>query len=722
MEPARQQKGAIEARAAGHAAALIGRDGDNTLMMERFSNAHFAALDMLHHPVWVFDVDRKRVYWANRAAMAQVWRAGSLAELCARDLGAGMSCAVEQRLIQYRNDFISHGAVFDEQWTLYPHGEPLALHVTYSGYPLPDGRMAMLCEGRRAAAESPEALRSVDALLHTPVGITLYDEQGRALYRNPAARAAAPEVAQTWSRRCSDEAALQALRSELQRDGAATGTLCVRTSHGLQWCEVSARHCLDAVTGEKAILVSEVDVTALVKSEARARYLAVHDPLTGLANRTEIRERFEHVTALLRQRRLQAALVLIDLDNFKDINDTLGHEAGDRLLVQVANSLKRAVRDDDLAARLGGDEFLLLISGSTVANNVQRVYERVRESIRALGLGSERQACVNATAGASVFPDDGSDFDTLLRRADVAMYEAKRAGRGQLAFYAAHMDQNLRERMQVEQEIRQALQRREFVVHYQPKVQVRTGSIIGAEALVRWQHPTRGLLMPDEFIPACEAMGVVGELGQQVFESATQQQARWAAQGLDLVVSVNVSPQEFSDPVLSERLRRALERAGCHDGAIQVEITESMLLAPDDAPQRTLKTLTGLGLSIALDDFGTGYSNLATLQNFPISVLKIDRSFMQDLDQEKPLARLIVDLCSLMRLEAVAEGVETPAQYAWVRAAGIEEMQGWFISSAMPADQFLSFARHWHARPGDAWRGGAQARAPSEDEAYPTLQ
>lgn len=680
--------------------------------MHRFDHAHLSALNLLHHPVWIFDVDAKRVHWANRAAITQVWHAESLAKLRSRDMGADMSPSVARRLTQYRADFISHGAAFNERWTLYPNGEPVALHVTFSGYPLPDGRMAMLCEGRHAEGETPEALRSVEALLHTPVMITLYDEQGWALYRNPAARAAVPDADQTWAQRCGDEAALEPLRAELRQGGAATRTLCVHTSHGPQWCEVSARECRDAVTGEKAIVVSEVDVSALVKSEARARYLAVHDPLTGLANRTEIRERFDHVAALLRQRHLQAALVLIDLDNFKDINDTLGHEAGDRLLVQVAATLQRAVRDGDLAARLGGDEFLLLITGSTAANNVRRVYERVRDSIRALGLGSVRQSVVDATAGASVFPDDGDDFDTLLRRADVAMYEAKRAGRGQLAFYATRMDQALRERMKLEQEIREALTRREFVVHYQPKVQVRTGTLIGAEALVRWRHPTRGLLMPDQFIPACEAMGVIGELGQQVFESATWQQAQWAALGLDLVISVNVSPQEFNDPILCTRLRRALESAGCHKGAIQVEITESMLLADDDEPQRKLRTLTELGLSIALDDFGTGYSNLATLQNFPISVLKIDRSFMQDLDKEKPLARLIVDLCGLMRLEAVAEGVETPEQYAWVRAAGIEEVQGWIISRAVPADQFLSFASNWQAYP----------RELREQEAYPTLQ
>lgn len=671
-----------------------------------------SALNLLHHPVWVFDVEAGCVYWANQVAITEVWRAESLNELCARNMHADMSFSVARRLAQYHSDFVSHGAVFNEQWTLYPHGQPVALHVTFSGYPLPDGRMAMLCEGRHVEAESPEALRSVEALLHTPVMITLYDQQGRALYRNPAARAAAPQADQTWAQRCGGEAALAALHAELRDGGAATRTLCLYTSEGLQWCEVSARECRDAVTGEQATVVSEVDVTALVKSEARARYLAVHDPLTGLANRTEIRERFEHMAALLRQRKLQAALVLIDLDNFKDINDTLGHEAGDRLLVQVAGSLQRAVRDGDLAARLGGDEFLLLITGSTAANNVRRVYERVRDSIRALGLVNDRQTVVDATAGASVFPDDGDDFDTLLRRADVAMYEAKRAGRGQLAFYATRMDQALRERMKLEQEIREALARREFVVHYQPKVQVRTGALIGAEALVRWRHPTRGLLTPDQFIPACEAMGVIGELGQQVFESATSQQARWAALGLDLVVSVNVSPQEFNDPILCARLRRALENAGCHKGAIQVEITESMLLADDDEPQRKLRTLTELGLSIALDDFGTGYSNLATLQNFPISVLKIDRSFMQDLDKEKPLARLIVDLCGLMRLEAVAEGVETPEQYAWVREAGIEEVQGWIISRAVPAEQFLTFAHNWQTCP----------RELQEQDAYPTLQ
>lgn len=661
----------------------------------------FEGLALLRHPVWVFDIDRGRVHWANKAALEQVWSAPSLAELQARDMARDMSPAVAARLAQYQSDFISRDAVFNDHWTLYPKGEPVILDVTHSRYPLPDGRTAMLCEGRPASVGgTPEALRSVEALMHTAVMITLYAQQGMALYRNPAARGAVRDPSESWGQRCCDADELGLLLAEVERSGSAIRTLAVKTARGRRWHEVHARRCRDAVTGAEAILVSEVDVTARVESEARARHLAIHDPLTGLANRAQVRERFGQAVADLEAAGRQAALILIDLDHFKDVNDTLGHDAGDRLLIEVAGRLRGAVRREDLVARFGGDEFLVLVISDDIVTDVERVHARISATMRSAIEIDGKLMRIGTTLGVSLFPRDGRDFRSLLRNADVAMYQAKRAGRGQIAFYTAQMGKSLRERTQLEQEIRQALAARQFEVHYQPRLRLDGARIVGAEALVRWRHPTRGLIMPSDFIPLCEAMRVVDRLGQQVFEQAARQQAQWAAHGLDLVVSINLSALEFSDPRLPQRLGQTLNRAGCRPGAIQVEITESMLLEPaDGSPLNTLLALRDAGISIALDDFGTGYSNLAALQRFPISVLKIDRSFMQDLDREKPLARMIVDLCRLMQLEAVAEGVETSTQYEWVRAAGIEELQGWLVSPAIAPARLAQLVRAYEVRP-----------------------
>ncbi len=658
---------------------------DSTALAQRA--LRYAALDLVSQPVWLFDIDRRCVHWANAEALL-IWNAASLAELCARDMAHDMSESVTRRLAQYQSDFAAQQAVFNEQWTLYPAGVPVSLNVRFSGHRLDDGRMAMLCQARRASSDSPESLRSVEALLHTAVMITLYDSQGLALYRNPAARASARRPGERFDQRVIEAEGHGRLMAALAAHGHATLSLAVHTAHGQRWHEISARRCRDAVTGQDAVLVSEADVSALKQTEARANFLALHDSLTGLPNRSHVMQRFVESVDALRTSGREAALIFIDLDHFKNVNDTLGHVAGDELLVHVAKRIRGAVRASDLVARLGGDEFLVLVASHDIRNEVDRVHRRIMATVSQPVAIHGTEVRVTPSLGVSLYPDDGTDIETLLRHADLAMYTAKERGRNDIAYYDESMGVAVRTRTALEAELHQAIERDEFEVHYQPRVCVRTQRIVGAEALVRWRHPERGLVPPNVFIPVCENMGLIHQLGMQVFERAARQQACWAAAGHDLQVSINLSPRQFSDPNLLTGMARALHDARCAPQRIEVEITESMLLGTDDRPAEMLRAIERMGLSIALDDFGTGYSNLAYLQRFPIRTLKIDKTFIHGIDDNGPLAEMIVSMSRLMRLHIVAEGVETPEQLAWIAGHQIEEYQGFLFSRPLPVADF----------------------------------
>jgi diguanylate cyclase (GGDEF)-like protein len=651
----------------------------------------FTAMGQVRQPLWVFDIDRARVHWANASALA-IWNANSLEELCSRDMSRDMSPAVTKRLLQYQSDFDRQpGVSFSEVWTLYPKGQPVSLECVFSGYRLPDGRMAMLCESLAVHHADPDVLRSTEALTHTSVMITLYDRDGYALYRNPSARTAAPESGLVHRERFVVPEEHEALEAQLDKQGEGRTVARVRTSQGVRWHEITARTCRDAVTGKEALLVSEVDVDDLKTTEARAQYLAHHDELTGLPNRTYVARRFQDRLDEVRARGEQAALVHIDLDHFKNVNDALGHAVGDELLVHVASRLRQVLRAEDLLARLGGDEFLVLAASTDVLDHVTVLADRlVRSLTRAANVGNT-QVRVTPTMGVSVFPRDGGDIETLMRHADMAMFRAKANGRNGVAFFTQDLDQKARSRISLENDLRVALEERQFVVYYQPRVDARTNRVCGAESLVRWRHPSRGMVMPGEFIPVCEESGLVGALGELVLEQAARQQAAWKASGHDLKISVNLSPRQLADPKLLESMRALVVATECDPTRLELEITESVLLGNDDRTMSVLESLRTLGFSISIDDFGTGYSNLAYLEKYPIDALKIDRAFVSALDRASPIAELIVTMCQMLRLKTVAEGVETEQQLSWLREKGCFEYQGYLFSPAVPPAAFEKF-------------------------------
>jgi diguanylate cyclase (GGDEF)-like protein len=644
-------------------------------------------VDRLKTPVWVFDIDRSRVVWANQRAL-EVWSAESMEELQSRDLRKDMSVSVAKRLKQYQEDFEKHDASFSEIWTLYPNGVPCTLRVNYSGIRLSDGRMAMFCEGIEHHSETPETLRSAEALLHATVMISLYSLDGQPLYRNPAARADVGSVNETLLSRFVDEFDHQKIRSALSRSGEGRLVARIRSFAGIRWHEITARECRDAATGSPAILISEVDVSDLKETEEKAHFLALHDVLTGLLNRTYVQREFQTLLDAAKEKKEHIGLLFIDIDRFKNINDSLGHAAGDELLIESARRLKSAIRETDIVARIGGDEFLVLLKDAAHEPNLDEAAERIRTELSKPVLVGNCELQVTPSIGISVFPEDGPDMETLMKSADLALYEAKDSGRNCHRYFSAAMKERAETRLETESSLRRALEEREFEVFYQPRVSIPDNRIVGAEALLRWRHGTKGLVGPGEFISICEETGLIEPLGEWVLETAAKQQKTWQDQGYVLDVSVNLSPRQFRNKMLLPIVARIVDETGCDPSHIDLEITESMLMGSDDDIGETLRTLSALGFRISIDDFGTGYSNLSYIQRYPVSCLKIDRSFIADLKKNSAITKLIISLCKMINAKVIAEGVETEEQLAWLRKNECNEYQGFLFGPPTTVDEF----------------------------------
>ena len=659
---------------------------ENSVPIERPAEAD--VLDRLHTPVWIYDFDRTRVAWANAAAL-RLWRAPDLASLVDRDLGADMSPAIRARLAQYRADFEHDTPVAFEIWTLYPEGVPTTVRLSFRGHRMADGRIAMLCEALSEFVETPERIRSADALLHTSVMITLFDVRGGALYRNPASRQSrAGATEETLSERFVDGRDHDRLIAAIEAHGSALVEARVRTAGGERWHSIAARLCHDAAGGSPALLVSETDVSAHKAAEARVRYLAEHDTLTGLPNRTGLVGEIERRIDRARPRDEELAILFIDLDRFKTINDSLGHSVGDGLLVIAAGRLADALDEGDYVARLGGDEFLVCLSLAGDPGRAERVAERILQALDRPMRIDAIDLSITASIGISRFPRDGRDLETLMRHSDIAMYAAKGRGCARWASFDPTMTAEMEGALIFETQLRRALDRGEFEVFYQPRLEIGSERIIGAEALLRWHHPTRGLVMPGAFIPFAEKTGLIDRIGACVLREAALQQKAWADAGHDISISVNLSARQMRDAALAPMVDEIVREAGCDPRRLQIEITESMLLGDDPTSTTTLEALAALGLSIAVDDFGTGYSNLGTLHRHPIDTLKIDRSFVATLETRPALAELIIGMCRLLDMRMVAEGVETEEQLAWLQARNCDEYQGYLFSPAVPVDQF----------------------------------
>ena len=420
------------------------------------------------------------------------------------------------------------------------------------------------------------------------------------------------------------------------------------------------------------------------RTELELVRLAHFDQLTSLPNRTLLRERVDHALARAMRAGSGVATLILDMDRFKEINDMLGHEIGDKLLVEAARRIRANVRDQDTVARLGGDEFAVVLEGVSEAKEVLPVIERIIGSLGELTEIDGHEVSSSISVGIAMYPENGNDLSELLRAADLAMYQAKSSGRGRYQFFADAMQEEAQSRHALEWALRRAVERKEFELVYQPQLCLRTGTVSGVEALLRWMSPTRGLLTPYHFIAGLEEFGLINEVGQWVLQTACEQIRKWQAMHFaPMRIAVNVSAQQFEDPMLIDKIQSALKETKLPPELLELELTESCLMSDPAQASALLREIRDLGVRIAIDDFGTGYSSLTYLHEFPLSALKIDKNFVQSVesnDRGGPISKMIIGLGQNLGLEVIAEGVETEAQLRYMREHGCDVAQGYLYA------------------------------------------
>lgn len=472
--------------------------------------------------------------------------------------------------------------------------------------------------------------------------------------------------------------------------------IVIKKNQVIRTLMISGSPIFDAQGEQLGAVISAYDVTAQKQLEEQLKYNATHDALTGLANRTLFSDRLMHGGMRARRDNGQLALMMLDLDKFKEVNDTQGHCAGDQLLKQVARRLQETLRDSDTLARLGGDEFAILLEGLPE----QAEYETLRIAKRILTLLSqpfwlgEQQVCISASIGIVYYPKGGDDIQLLMRYADAAMYQAKEAGRNRFYCYHPELMTKALSRLALEKGMLKAFESNQFVLYYQPLIQTATGRCIAVEALLRWHHPDKGVIPPDQFIPLAESSGLIIPLGEWVIRTACTQLRNWKNQGYPIQrVAVNLSERQLHQPELVERIDLILQETQLPGDCLELELTESMLIQDSESMITLLNRLRKLGVHLAIDDFGTGYSSLSYLRQFSVDRLKLDRSFVKDIPQDTVISEAIIDLAHRLRMKVVAEGVENEEQRAFLVAHGCEELQGYFFSKPVPAAELKNWLR-----------------------------
>ncbi|MBV8659255.1 MAG: EAL domain-containing protein [Burkholderiales bacterium] len=491
----------------------------------------------------------------------------------------------------------------------------------------------------------------------------------------------------------ADPSRYNVARRSYTADGAWRGELPLRRKNGdvfTSSMQVNLARDVTGRVGEVVVLIR--DISEAKAAEARILHLARFDPLTNLPNRGYFRELTEGALHEAMRHDERRAVLFVDLDHFKTVNDSLGHAVGDLLLQEVARRLSETLRAGDVVGRLGGDEFVMLLrhleSDADVAIVADRIIVRLGDAFQ---LG-EHEIVVTPSVGIALYPDDGLDYDTMIRNADAAMYHAKESGRNTYRFYTADMNKRARDILAMESQLRRAVERGEFALYYQPQIDMRSGALVGAEALIRWQHPERGLLEPIDFISLAETRGLIGPIGRWVVREACRQNRAWQHAGLPPIeVAVNLSAVQFYQQNLVDEIESVLRETGLEGRWLGLEVTESVIVQNVASTIKTMSALKRMGLKLAIDDFGTGYSSLSYLKQFKADKLKIDRSFVADIPadpDDAAITRAVIHLAANLGLRVIAEGVETDAQWRFLRDEGCDEVQGFLVSVPLPADQF----------------------------------
>ena len=555
----------------------------------------------------------------------------------------------------------------------------------------------------RRAAEA-ETLLAASVFHNTAEAILITDPGSRILSVNPAfseitgypAEEVIGRTPRLLKSEHHDPAFYEVMWQDLASHGHWKGQIWNRRKDGeafLAWQTITA------VRDDKGTVLRYLsvfnDMTEVHRKDEHIRHQAFHDALTGLPNRLLLHDRLGHAIEIARREQGLVALLFLDLDRFKVVNDSLGHDIGDMLLVEITGRLTAALRKSDTIARLGGDEFVVVVSDFEGIGEIAEVAEKIIETVALPLMIRGHDIQVGASIGIALFPRDGDDVTVLMKDADTAMYRAKASGRNTFRFFDAEMDGAAVERLKLEAELRRALEQGEFELYYQPKIDLASGRVSGAEALIRWNSPERGLVPPDVFIPLAEETGLIVGIGDWVIDQACRQMADWGRLGVPPVkVAVNVSSRQFLDPSFAEKIAALLGRHRIDPALLEVELTESTVMAEPERAVAQFLHLREVGVSVSVDDFGTGYSSLAYLKRLPLDTIKIDRSFIHQVDSESDnaaIVRAIIGLGDALGMSTIAEGVETSAEERHLQAAGCNDAQGFRYARPLPADQFAAW-------------------------------
>jgi diguanylate cyclase (GGDEF)-like protein/PAS domain S-box-containing protein len=468
-----------------------------------------------------------------------------------------------------------------------------------------------------------------------------------------------------------------------------------------RWFCISGQPMFDEDGGFSGYRGTGSDITARKMTEQRVHHVAQHDVLTGLPNRSLLQDRLGQAVAYANRSGYPVWVMLIDLDRFKFVNDSMGHKAGDVLLMTVAARLRSSLRDTDTVARLSGDEFVVILSEHAEEPLSSDIVQRVMDSVAQPVMLGTKEFFVTCSIGVAAYPSDGTPADSLIEHADIAMYRAKKLGRNNFQFYTPAMNEESLERVRIESALRNALDRNEFVLHYQPQVDLKSGRIVGMEALIRWKHPELGMVPPSRFVGVAEDTGLIVPIGAWVMRTACLQNKAWQDAGLGrLRVAVNLSARQFSATDLVPGIEQVLLDTGLEPSCLELELTESLFMSDVTPAVELLHRMKSLGVKLSIDDFGTGYSSFSYLSRFPIDVLKIDRSFVNDISHDANDAAIVASIIALahnLRLSVIAEGVETAEQLDYLRHQGCDEMQGYYFSRPLPAQEFEQLLRQRRA-------------------------
>lgn len=582
-----------------------------------------------------------------------------------------------------------------------PNGKALEVR----GAPLADGGFVTIYTDvteRRAAMEREQLAQKV--YTHTPTGIIFTDESHRILSINPATTLMTGyesfelvgQTAQSLACFC-DARQSEALQHALETAGAWQGELTVMQKNGAEFpAGIRISRVEDPSTGATAHYIwILVDITERKRAEERMRHMAQHDALTGLPNRLALMNRLGQLLPESRRHDWRLAAMFIDLDRFKVINDTLGHQVGDEILREVAARLTHVTRETDFVARLGGDEFVVILPGLADPSHAAIVAGKIIAALSAPIEANDLELHTSPSIGISIFPNDGDDANVLLKSADTAMYHAKSAGRNNYQFFAEEMNRVTAERLDIERKLRHAIARNELALEFQPQFNAANKAPTGVEALLRWHHPTDGIISPVRFIPVAEETGFIVEIGEWVLQTACREMKRWIDAGLQpLRIAVNVSARQLHRRDFCETVAQALVTSELPAELLELEITESSVMENPEQAIQILSRLRGMGVSLAIDDFGTGYSSLAYLKLFPITHLKIDRSFVRDIEtdlNDRAIAFGTIALAHSLGLHVIAEGVETEEQLKLLRDNGCDETQGYLLGKPMKGAAAFAF-------------------------------